>query len=423
MRVLWVKADKLLPVQSGGTIRSYNILRQLATRHEITFFSYYRGKRDLDYEQALQAAFPGAVCLCTGRSDATGLRRGLDYLLHSPLRAPYAVARFASTKVRSRLRQWYSDRVFDVAVCDFLDATVNLPEKLAIPTILFQHNVESEIWRRYCVKDPNWAKRLLYRVEFIKMLRYERRMVGKFNCVMAVSEHDRKLMSAWADASRIVVVPTGVDLQQFRPDPSVPVSERLVTFVGAMDWGPNIDAVEYFCAEVWPRVQAQVPGARFRIVGRNPGPRVQRLRAPTVEVTGSVPSVVEHLRQSAVVVIPLRVAGGTRVKIYEAMATGKAVVSSSVGAEGLDVENGRNLILADEPDAFAEAVRRLLQDREIRGRYEHAARARAAAYSWQAVSETIDPVLRSVVEEPVMWVPQYAPVPKLGHGNARGRTE
>jgi len=117
------------------------------------------------------------------------------------------------------------------------------------------------------------------------------------------------------------------------------------------------------------------------------------------------------------------VAGGTRMKIYEAMATGKAVVSSSVGAEGLDVENGRDLILADEPDAFAEAVRKLLQDREVRCRYEHAARARAAVYSWQTVSERFDPVLRSVVGESMMWVAQYAPAPKLEHGNARARTK
>jgi sugar transferase (PEP-CTERM/EpsH1 system associated) len=413
VKILWVKANKLLPVQSGGDIRSFNILRQLAFRHEITLFSYYGGERDVAYERELQATFQGATCLCTGRPDTAGWRRGLDYLARLPASPPYAVTRFASSGVQRRLRQWYSDRAFDVAVCDFLDAAVNFPENLTIPTILFQHNVESEIWRRYSMTESNRGKRLLYQFESTKMLRYEQRIVGKFSRVLAVSEHDRELMSAWVDASRITVVPTGVDLDLFQPDPSTAISEGLVTFVGAMDWEPNVDAVEYFCGEIWPGIQTQVPGARFRIVGRNPGPRVYKLQASGIEVTGSVPSIVEHLRQSAVVIVPLRVGGGTRLKIYEAMATGKAVVSTSVGAEGLDVENGRDVILADQPSAFADAVRSLLQDGELRSRYEHAARACAARYSWRAVSERFDPVLRLVAGQAVARDAHYVAEPKL----------
>jgi glycosyltransferase involved in cell wall biosynthesis len=413
VKILWVKANKLLPVQSGGDIRSFNIIRQLASRHEITLFSYYDGQTDAAYERDLQTAFPGAVCLSTGRSNGSGWRRGLDYLLRLPGSLPYAVARFASNAVRRRLRQWYSNRAFDVVICDFLDAAVNLPERRSIPTILFQHNVESEIWRRHSVNERNRARRLLYQIEFSRMLGYERRMVSKFARVLAVSEHDRKLMSAWVDASRIVVVPTGVDLEKFYPDPSVARADGLITFVGAMDWEPNVDAVEYFCRQILPRIQACVSGARFRIVGRNPGPRVNTLQGSDVEVTGSVPSIVEHLRASAVVVVPLRVGGGTRLKIYEAMATGKAVVSTSVGAEGLDVENGVDLILADQPEAFAAAVQSLLQDRELRRRYEVAARACANRYSWQAVSEKLDPVLRSVAGEPLTLDVGYVPAQKL----------
>jgi glycosyltransferase involved in cell wall biosynthesis len=140
---------------------------------------------------------------------------------------------------------------------------------------------------------------------------------------------------------------------------------------------------------------------------------VNTLQGSDVEVTGSVPSIVEHLRASAVVVVPLRVGGGTRLKIYEAMATGKAVVSTSVGAEGLDVENGVDLILADQPEAFAAAVQSLLQDRELRRRYEVAARACANRYSWQAVSEKFDPVLRSVAGEPLTLDVGYVPAQKL----------
>ncbi len=397
MRILWVKADKILPVHSGGNLRSYHILRQLASRHELTFFSYYGGDPDTQYEQELTGQFPGAVCLCTGKRTPTPLRRGVDYVMRLPQQAPYAVSRFKSAAVQDRLRSWFQQGQFDVAVCDFLDAAVNFPNHLTIPTALFQHNVESEIWRRHALTESNLARRFLYRVEYKKMLSYERRMVRKFRHIIAVSEHDRQLMATWTDSSEITVVPTGVDLDQYRPDPSSTAVLPLVLFVGAMDWEPNIDAVEYFCREIWPGIQAREAGSRFRIVGRNPVARVRQLASSSVEVTGSVPSIVDHLRQAAVVVVPLRIGGGTRLKIYEAMATGKAVVSTSVGAEGLDVHPDHDIVLADDGDAFAGAVTSLLQNLELRRRYEQAAAILAAKYDWTAIGVKFGDVLESLV--------------------------
>jgi glycosyltransferase involved in cell wall biosynthesis len=396
LRILWVKANKILPVRSGGNVRSYHILRRLALRHELIFFSYYGGAPDAEYEEELARQFPGAVCLCTGKHRPNSLSRGLDYLARLAMPTPYAVSRFETVGVQKKLKTWFEERLFDVAVCDFLDAAVNFPSHLAIPTFLFQHNVESEIWRRHASTARNPAKRFLYRVEFAKMLNYEQSVVGKFHHIIAVSEHDRHLMSKWTDSARITVVPTGVDLQQYRPGPSSATSEPLVLFVGAMDWEPNIDAVEYFCHEIWPTIQARVPAARFRIVGRDPVRRVQKLASSSVEVTGAVPSVVDHLRESAVVVVPLRVGSGTRLKIYEAMAAGKAVVSTSVGAEGLDVHHDQDILLADEPDAFARSVTMLLQDVELRRRYERAAAALVAKYDWAAIGDRFGQVLETL---------------------------
>ena len=372
MRILWVKADKLLPVQNGGNIRTYHVLRYLSARHELTFYSYYGGTPDPHYERDLQQQLPGAVAVCTGKRELSGAARGLDYLAHLRAQPPYAVSRFAHAPVQKQLQTWFRERRFDVAVCDFLDAAVNFPGSLSIPSVLFQHNVESEIWRRHAAAAGNPAKKMMYRMEFRKMLSYERAAVCKFQHVIAVSENDRSLMTRWVDGDRVTVVPTGVDLAHYRPDPAASdanASAPLITFVGAMDWEPNVDGVEYFCSEVWPTIKAEVPQARFRIVGRNPDRRVQKWAsnstntsstntndAGSIEVTGRVPSIVEHLHQSAVVIVPLRIGGGTRLKIYEAMATGKAVVSTTVGAEGLDVHHGRDIILADDPRSFAQAV-------------------------------------------------------------------
>lgn len=396
MRLLWIKANKILPVHSGGDIRSFNILRQLARREEVVFFSYYGGDRDPAYEQELAGKLPGAVCVSTGKQGST-LARGVDYVMRLPSAEPYAVGRFASGAVKECLRRCLREKNPDVVICDFLDAAINLPDVSAIPSVLFQHNVESEIWRRHAENGARGVKKLVYRHEFSRMLRYEQAAVRRFDHVIAVSDHDKRLMSAWTAANRITVVPTGVDIEQFRPSAQPGSEKPLVLFVGAMDWEPNVDAVQYFCREMWPRVVQKVPQARFRVVGRNPDARVRALAGEAVEITGRVPSVLEHLHEAAVVVVPLRVGGGTRLKIYEAMAAGKAVVSTTVGAEGLDVHDGRDVILADSADKFAEAVVRLLQDAERRLQLGRAAAALAAQFGWPVIAEKFAAVLRQVV--------------------------
>jgi len=174
MRILWVKADKLLPVQNGGNIRTYHVLRYLSERHQLTFYSYYGGAPDPGYERELQRQLPGAVAVCTGKRELSGIARGLDYLSHLGAHAPYAVSRFAGARVQKQLQTWFREQRYDVAVCDFLDAAINFPGRLNIPSVLFQHNVESEIWRRHADTAGNPVKKMLYRMEFRKMLRYER---------------------------------------------------------------------------------------------------------------------------------------------------------------------------------------------------------------------------------------------------------
>ena len=397
MKILWVKGDRLLPVQNGGNIRSYHIARYLAQHHSLTFFSYYSGAKDSAYEAELKAQFPDSLALCTGQPELDSWQRGLDYLWHLSDPVPYAVSRFSFAAVQKQLGQWFEQRAFDVVVCDFLDAAINFPEELKIPTVLFQHNVESEIWRRHAENGSGWLKKSAYRIEFSKMKKYEQDMVRRFQHVIAVSENDARLIGTWVERSRVSVVPTGVDLRKFEPDLNRTEVQPLVMFVGAMDWMPNVDAVEYFCRAVWPSVLQRVPSARFRVVGRNPNTRIQALACENVEITGLVPSVVEHLREAAVVVVPLRVGGGTRLKIYEAMAVGRAVVSTTIGAEGLDVHDNRDIILADAQAKFADAIVELLNDHALRRGYEREAAELAAKYDWPAVAGRFGEVLQQMV--------------------------
>jgi polysaccharide biosynthesis protein PslH len=400
MRILWVKPGKLLPLDSGGKLRTYNILRHLSVNHAVTYLSYYGGHRDPQYEREILGQFSGAVPVSGAAPFASGFERYLDYVLRLPSSVPYSVSRFTSAHVQQLIADWISARHFDVAVCDFLASTLNFPRELAIPVILFQHNVEGLLWRRRAQYETKWLYRLSAKIEYAKMARFEPQQVRRFHHVFTVSDHDRDAMSGIVDRERITVIPTGVDLAKFEYDPELRPRAPLVVFAGSMDWAPNIDAVEYFCSEIWPRVLAQVPEARFRIVGRDPHARVRKLVSATIEVTGTVPSVVEHFREAAALVVPLRIGGGTRIKIYEGMALGKATVSTRLGAEGLDVRHGRDILLADDPGLFAEYVATLLRDEEARRELEAAATATAQKYDWSRVTEYLIAAMRRAVGDP-----------------------
>jgi len=396
MKILWVKAGKLLPVDTGGKIRSYNILRHLARKHAVTLLSYYGGQPDPDYDRSLREHLPGAHTIHTAAPEG-GLSQRLDYIRHLPSRAPYAVQKFTHPAVRRTVTQWLQQRRFDVAVCDFLSASLNFPHPLPSPCVLFQHNVETVLWRRMAQTETSLFHKLSYNIEAVKMERYERQALQRFHRVIAVSQQDGDEMLKLDSTCQITVVPTGVDTGQYQVAPPALATPPVIVFVGSMDWEPNIDAVEYFCRQMWPTILAASPGARFQIVGRNPHPRVQALKSSSVEVTGTVPSVPEFLRSATVVVVPLRIGGGTRLKIFEAMAMGKAVVSTTIGAEGLDVTPGRDLILADDPERFAAAIIDLIRDSALRRKYEQAAAILAAHYDWSEIATSFAEVLRQAV--------------------------
>jgi polysaccharide biosynthesis protein PslH len=245
--------------------------------------------------------------------------------------------------------------------------------------------------------EKSALRKMSYRIEVRKMESYETRTLRRFRNVIAVSDHDRKEMLALAPGCTITVVPTGVDTEQYQPAPSVAGGPPRIVFTGSMDWEPNIDAVEYFCRDIFPSILAQFPDARFQIVGRNPYPRVKKLASASVEVTGTVPSVSEYLRTATVVIVPLRIGGGTRLKIFEAMAMKKALVSTSIGAEGLDVTSGKDCLLADDAQSFATAILALLRDPELRRSYENNAAALAARYDWSQIARRFADALGEAV--------------------------
>jgi len=410
VKILWVKPGKLLPLHTGGQLRTYNILRQLSATQELTYLSFYGGQRDEAYERDIVSQIAGTVVKHTRA--LTEAKPG-DYLRRFPSRAPYAVTKFTAPEVQSLLAEWIPQHRFEVVVCDFLCTVLNFPKDLATPTALFQHNVETVLWKRKAELEVKWIDRLVAKVEYARMRRFEPAQVRRFHHVIAVSEQDRQAMRSMCDLSHISVVPTGVDLSKYQYDPDLAPEDPLVIFTGSMDWEANIDGVEYFCRDIWPRVLTRVPEARFRIVGRDPHPRVRRVASESVEVTGTVPSIIDHMRQAAVLVVPLRIGGGTRIKIYEGMAMGKATVSTSVGAEGLDVQHGRDVLLGDDPVSFADAIVNLLRDGNLRRKFGGAAAATARQYDWSVIAASFVEVLQKTMRAASAWPavsPQIEPL-------------
>lgn len=393
MRILWVKAGKLLPVDTGGKIRSYNLLKHLSSENDTTLLTYYDGPRDSSYEQQITQQF-SAVAINTGLSQS---KQGqvLNYLKCLPLSAPFAVSKFTSTQVKRRIREWDKEGKFDVLISDFLSASWNFDSSLKTPTVLFQHNVESALWQRQAKHEANAVKNIAFKLEASKMLKYETDAVKRFDHVIAVSNHDRDLMSKMTDREKISVVPTGVDLVEFAKEGSGDeIVEPIVLFLGSMDWPANVDGVDFFCREVWQQVKTAVPEAKFYIVGRNPPPRITKLASDSIVVTGRVESVMPFIRKAAVFIVPLRIGGGTRLKIYEAMAAGKAVVSTSVGAEGLDFHDGEDILIADEADKFASDVVELLVNKDRRIKLGGSAAKLAAQYDWATIAKRFEEILR-----------------------------
>ncbi len=400
MRILWLNPNLLLPLDKGGKLRTWHLMRHLAERHEITYLSFADPHTSPAEREGMREVC--AHLQIVPRTDpAKGSARfyaDAAARLFDPL--PYAAGKYRSTEYRDKVESLLAAGEFDLVVCDFLVPAVNMPRQLPCPAVLFTHNVEAEIWRRHHERQGDPVRRFLFKQQWQRMLRFEGDTVSRFDLVLAVSETDRDtLQRLYHDQlhAPVLTVATGVDTAFFAPQPAAAVLPRHLVFTGSMDWIPNEDAMKHFCADILPRIRAQEPGVTLSIVGREPTPAVQRLAdGAGIDVTGRVDDVRDYIGRAAVYVVPIRIGGGTRLKIFEAMGMGKAVVSTTVGAEGLPVTHGEDVWLADDPDAFAAAVVSLLRDPARRVQLERAARELVVTrYDWAAVAGQLEDALEA----------------------------
>ena len=393
LNILWVKVGGLWPVDRGGRRRSFEIIRALAENHRVTVVTTHA---DDDDPEGLREALPRCETVSVPwRIAKRGTVAFAMSLFRSwPTELPVDLWRCRVPEMAREVSRRAATA--DVCVSDFLAAAPNVPLGGKLPVVLFAHNVEHDIWRRLAEVEKVFWRRALLDLEQRKMKNYEHGVVGRVRRTIAVSDKDREALAEVSGAD-VRSIATGVDLSYFHPV-DTPVSEGSLVFVGAMDWYPNEDAVIYFVEEILPRIRQKLPDATLTVVGRNPGLRLAGL-GPGVRVTGTVEDVRPFLAEGAVAVVPLRIGGGTRLKIFEALAMGKAVVSTTVGAEGLPLQPDHHFACADDPQAFADAAVALLGDARRRQELGTAGRRLVEGrYGWPSVAKDFETALEEVIQ-------------------------
>ena len=390
MRLLWVKADFLHPPDRGGQIRTLEMLKRLHRRHEIHYVALNRG------DSSRASEYCSRAWLIEHRTPEKNTAAFAGQLLNglvSPL--PVAVSRYRSAQMKRRIEELLRQERFDAVVCDFLFPAPNIPDLASC--VLFQHNVEAVIWKRHAANAPSFLHRWYFQLQARRMEAFEGEVCRTVKSIVAVSEVDAELMRTHYGARHVKSIPTGVDTGYFTPASPVPRSDDLV-FLGSMDWMPNIDGAVWFVRDVLPLIRKQRPGCTLVFAGRRPARAILDLASadPGIRVTGTVPDVRPFLWGAAVSIVPLRIGGGTRLKIFESMAAGVPVVSTTIGAEGLDVQPEVEILLADDPARFAECCLRLMGDPAARAKIAQAARERVSScFSWEAAALAFEQLLLS----------------------------
>lgn len=364
MKSVWLTTNFLHPMNRGGKIRTYNVLKELYKQDEVTYLGFdglIPGEEPLKRVDEYCSRAVAVNHRETERGQAAFFLELAGNLFSS---LPYSVAKLRSGEIAQKLQEELARPDLDYLVCDFVHAAVNMPGQIRIPSILFQHNVEAVIWQRLYQQQTNPIIRTYYEKQWRRMFNFERDACRRFDAVIAVSDADAEKMRADYGLQQVLAIPTAVDTDYFQPRPDVVRAANTLVFTGSLDWTPNIDGLRWFIDSVLPIVAGTVPNVKLKVVGRNPRPDlIAGIKGrPGVELVGRVPDVRPHVQGATASVVPLLVGGGTRMKIFESLALETPVVSTTIGAEGLPLQHDKHILIADTPEAFAQQTTKLLTE-------------------------------------------------------------
>lgn len=382
-RILALTSRLPSPPREGHQLRAWHVLRALASRHEVTLLSFQRhddlpeGVQTLRETVAHLETFPIA-------SEHSRAALGAALLRGTLTRTPFLAAKYDSRQLRARIAELSRDA--DLVHFDMLPLMAHadcVPQ--GVPVVLNAHNVEHELLAKRARIETRVLVQAFLAGQVPRVRAFEQRACQRADAVLACSQVDAQALRSLAPGRDVHVIANGVDLDGNRPSPQAVDSDGLV-FVGQMGWFPNRDGVDWFLREVFPRILARRPSTHFTLVGKADGLAVPEAVAHNVTLAGFVDDLRPHVHAAAVYVVPLRAGSGTRLKVLEAMALGKAIVTTSIGSEGIALRHGEDAVFADDAQAFADATVALLDSpARIAAMGQAARRLAEAEYGWDAI--------------------------------------
>jgi polysaccharide biosynthesis protein PslH len=402
-QILWLSHFIMYPPHGGARIRSFNLLRELSKEFKVDVFALdprslaFPG-RDPESERA--ALLQHARSLSVFHAAPTFTRKAALFLSGLARSVPVTSLKNDNPRMRAAIRTALAECRYDAIHMDTIELSAYLDMFQGIPVVMNHHNVESQLLARSAKRQVNPALRLFFGLQARRMRHLEEFLLPRVAANLAVSELDLALFTAMDPASRVTVVLNGVDTTYHRPNADRCTREATtLVWAGGMNWFPNRDAVEFFLESIWPTIARENPSVRALIVGPDP-PRTARtaFAAERIEATGYVQDVREYLARGDIYVVPIRVGGGTRLKILDAFASGIPVVSTHAGCEGIEARDDVELLVRDTPDTFARAVLELVADRERRNAIAAAGRNLVEKrYSWTQIGTAMRATYMDVI--------------------------
>lgn len=387
MNILFISTKSPFPLKDGHSLRTFNLLKQASNKHNIFFLTYFLSKEeaaDFSHIQAFTKSAQGFPLNVHNHKFLTSFKLFLNLFSLNP----YVADKFKTRRMTSAIKQILNEEKIDIVHIDLLPLMGFHKIIRKYPIILVSHNVESALLYRRLKHAKNMIVKLFLLLQYYKLYAFEKKQTGRASSCIAVSDKDRELLQKMQPQAKIEVVPNGVDTEYFKPD-SLAQENKLV-YVGGLDWFPNLDAVKYFSQSIYPELLKLGNNLKVEIIGRLPR---NYKRDKNFNYLGFIRDVRPYIEKAKVFIVPLRIGGGTRLKILDAMSLEKAIVTTSIGCEGLEVENGTHLIIEDTPEGFARAVEVLLKDDDKRKALGVSARKLAEErYNWEDIALKMDKI-------------------------------
>ncbi|MCP4706397.1 MAG: glycosyltransferase [candidate division Zixibacteria bacterium] len=398
MKILIIDEEFPYPLNSGKRIRTFNLVKGLEKFNQISYMAY--GTEKSDSYEFLKSNNINPIAVGTLNRKQSGLRFYLRLLgnLFSPY--PYIVTSHYSNRFQYRLIALLKNNKYDVIICEWSPYAIFIKKLNQFKSIIVAHNIEASIWRRYQENETNIFKKIYISIQRKKIEEFERSCFNWANGATAVSATEADEIASYGASYIPAVIDNGVDTEYFSSGESEINANHLV-MTGAMDWRPNQDAAIYFTEEILPIIKKTKPDCTVSFVGRNPSKHVLDLaQNESVAVSGTVDDVRPYISNANVFIVPLRIGGGSRLKILEAFSMNKAVVSTSVGAEGLNVTNGENILLADSPRQFAQAIIDCIDNNELNTKLSNNGKKLVESkYRWDILSNKFNNYILKIVDD------------------------